>query len=400
MAKLVKRLCPACNTIKLFRSDVKICGCQGSHPKLIVVPPSASATMDPSSRIAFLVKENVRLQKQHERDLSVVGFREDLLATIHAAVRPIEPLKAFPLRKLSKADAEIAAVLKFSDWHIGQVTRAAETEGFGEFNYEIAQNSVDWIVQKFLANIAVNRRIYNIPQLYIFCEGDMISGDIHEELRRTNEWPVPVQAIRSGELLARAVATTAPHFDEIHLIEVGADNHGRLQPKPQAKEKSANNMSFVVYSHANALLARHGNIAPLLAEGMKQVVSVRGVNFMVEHGDAVRGGLVYGLERERGRESAKRMAAMLDARRGLFDFQREVGFDFLSVGHWHVPSILSGNILVNGSLSGTDEFDHSQGRHSPPAQVSFFVHPTHKLFNWTPWNTPRVESVSALPRAA
>lgn len=34
MAKVIKRLCPACNEIKEFRADCKTCGCKGTNPNL------------------------------------------------------------------------------------------------------------------------------------------------------------------------------------------------------------------------------------------------------------------------------------------------------------------------------------------------------------------------------
>lgn len=80
----------------------------------------------------------------------------------------------------------------------------------------------------------------------------------------------------------------------------------------------------------------------------------------------------YGMERDRAREAMKRQ-------------HTEKGFDYISIGHWHVPAIIGGNILVNGSLPGTTEFDHLVGRHASPAQVSFMVHPKFGLFNWVAW---------------
>jgi len=161
-----------------------------------------------------------------------------------------------------------------------------------------------------------------------------------------------------------------------------------LQPKPQFKQKATNNMSYVTYSMANALLRGHKNVFPYLAPGIKHIQPVNGVNFLIEHGDTVRAWMgipAYGMERERGREAAKRMQAMMDEARGFENYKKDIGFDYVSCGHWHVPGVVSGNILINGSLTGTDEFDHGCGRHAPPAQVSFLIHPKYKLFNWTPW---------------
>jgi len=64
-------------------------------------------------------------------------------------------------------------------------------------------------------------------------------------------------------------------------------------------------------------------------------------------------------------------------------------FRYIGIAHWHVPAFLEGAVIVNGSLSGTTEFDHSQGRHADPTQVAFMVHPNHGMFNYTPFSTDR-----------
>lgn len=58
------------------------------------------------------------------------------------------------------------------------------------------------------------------------------------------------------------------------------------------------------------------------------------------------------------------------------------GFDYQSIGHWHVPGILGGNIFVNGSLSGTSEFDYQQTRHAPPSQMALLVHRERGAMGW------------------
>ena len=60
-------------------------------------------------------------------------------------------------------------------------------------------------------------------------------------------------------------------------------------------------------------------------------------------------------------------------------------FNFSAMGHFHVPGFIEGATLMNGSLSGTTEFDHSVGRFSPPSQLAFMVHPNHKIFNIVPF---------------
>jgi hypothetical protein len=279
----------------------------------------------------------------------------------------------------NKAESEVVATLKLSDWHIGMVSRPEETEGFGQFNWELAQERVMYLAEKFLGWIETHRRSFRIHKLVILGEADWVSGDIHEELRHTNEFPLPVQSVRAGQLLAQLLAILAPHFPELLFSEVGADNHSRLQPKPQFKQKAFNSMSFIVYAIANEILSKHKNIEIKFSEGIKQIVDINGKKFLTEHGDDIKAWMgipFYGMERYRGKEAFKRM-------------RTDLGFDYMSVAHWHVPGIISNNILVNGSLTGTDEFDHACGRHADPAQVSFLVHPRYGVFDWTAWRSKR-----------
>ncbi len=382
MAKSIKRICPGCGEERLFRSDQKTCGCAGK-----------SAAHEPD-RVLHLRKEVSRLQTQLSSYQDIRGFQEELLESVTAAASALEPLPPQKAKSFKGSGSEVAAVIKFSDWHIGEVISESETEGFGRYNYAVAKHRAQYITENFLRYVETNRAMYKINKLYVFAEGDFISGDIHRELVATNEFPLPVQAVNAGALLAQSVATMAPYFSEVHLIEVGPDNHSRLQPKPQFKQKATNSMSYVVHAMANALLAKHGNVETLVGEGIEELVNVNGTNFLIKHGDTVKAWMgipFYGMERDRGKEAVKRMQAMLDSERkdNYEKFKKDIGFDYISCGHWHVPGVVSGNILINGSMCGTTEFDHGCGRHARPSQVSFLVHPKWKLYNWVPWQVDR-----------
>jgi hypothetical protein len=333
-----------------------------------------------SEQMTYLRHENSRLRNENNALRNNKGFLKEMIKELGDALQASEPLPPIDFKYPGKkAESEIVAVLKLSDWHIGANIRPEETEGFGQFNWEIAQERVQYLAVKFLEWIETHRRSFRIHKLVILGEADWVSGDIHEELRTTNEFPLPIQSIRAGQLLAQLVSTLAPHFPEILFSQVGADNHGRLQPKPQFKQKSLNSMSFIVYAVANEILRKHKHIEIKFSEGIKQVVDINGKKFLTEHGDIIKawaGIPFYGMERYRGKEAVKRL-------------QTDLGFDYLSIGHFHVPGIISGNILTNGSLTGTDEFDHGCGRYSPPTQVSFLVHPRYGIFNFTSWQFKR-----------
>lgn len=387
MAKAIKRKCPRCNETKFFRADQKTCGCKS--------PVAVSKVEVPlTDKETFLKQEIGRLSKVISNQKLFSGYQAVIKEQIDDAIKALEPLPPAKYTEGTAADSEIAAVFKVSDWHIGAVTNAWETEGFGQFNWTLAQERVNYIAQKFLGWVETHRKSFKIPKLFILSEGDMVSGGIHYELDVTNEFPVPVQAVKAGGLLAQFVGTLAPHFKEVHLSQINIDNHSRLTRKLQFAQGGENSWQYVVHEVTNAKLAKHGNINVLNAGGIRQVVDVNGIRFLTEHGHeikAVLGFPYYGMGRMKGKEAGKRMQAMLDQERSdiLTAMKKEIGFDYMSMGHWHVPAIVENNILINGCLPGTTEYDHAYGRSAKPSQVSFLVHPKYGLFDWTAWTAKR-----------
>jgi hypothetical protein len=330
-------------------------------------------------RIDWLKFKTTELEKANKDLRLKVGAQKELASELSDAVRAADPFPRHIYAAPQASKSPVVPALMLSDWHIGEVIQEDETEGFNKFNYQIASDRIFGIVDSFLKWVEVQRKIYNITTVSILGLGDWVSGNIHAELLATNEFPLPVQTAKAGLLFGEVLVRISSHFDVVNVSEVGADNHGRLQPKPQAKQKAANSMSYLVHTIANQYSEKQGNIVVDEAAGIKMVAEIADHKFLLEHGDTVKAYMgipYYGMNRERGREAMKRMGTLQE-------------FNYMGLGHWHVPGFVEGCVIVNGSLSGTSEFDHSVGRHAEPAQVAFMVHPKYGVFNWTPFNTDR-----------
>jgi len=325
-------------------------------------------------RFEFLQRQVRANEKTIKRLQAKIGESEEFARETAAAIVAAEPFKPYHVQTASRNLPVVSAAIKLSDWHIGERTLARETEGFGRFNYAIAENRIFTIIGDFLKWVEIQRKAYRIQHCIVFCEGDYISGNIHEELRVTNEFPLPQQTAKAGLLLGEVIRRISGCFETVDVSLVGADNHGRLNPKPQAKQKTTNSMSYLVHMLTIQALVRCQNIRFHEATGMKSLVKVDHFKVLSEHGDTIKGwaGLpYYGFSRMIGKEAKRRM-------------NTSRGFHYWSIDHFHVPCVIEGNILVNGSLSGTSEFDHSQGRHAVPSQVAFLIG-QHGVFNWVPF---------------
>lgn len=304
------------------------------------------------------------LTAQNKKLIATEARIQEFASSVVEAVQALDPLPLVNILRPKKSKTPMTAVLHLTDWHIGERSRPKETEGWGNFDWEVAQDRVlGQLVPRFLQWVNTQRSGYDLYDLKVLCTGDFISGDIHDELRRTNEFPIPIQTANAGDLLGHVGHALASHFEKVGIVEIGADNHSRLVQKPQAKQKTQNSMSHLVYHILNKEMSKHSNVEIDQADGMKHLFRLgpAEIPFLGEHGDTIKSWMGvpwYGMERERAREATRRM----------FDNR---GFKFMIIGHWH--QYFFGPIIVGGCLSGTSEYDHSCGRTSPPTQTAFLV---------------------------
>lgn len=321
------------------------------------------------------LRARIRQQEEEIRRLrESLGGKREMMDLVKASLKAIEAPKQHVVKiEKGASTKEVVSTNLYSDWHIGEVTNPEETENFGEFNYAVADARLKKLSEDQIRWADKQRNAYNIQDAALLMLGDWVSGGIHHELEVTNEFPVPVQAVKAGVLMGELFRTLSPHFREITVYEVSGDNHGRLTRKPQAKQKGFNNWSFVTYAVANQYCSSVKNVKVIQHQGMKDVARVAGKNFLLEHGDTIRSHMgipLYGILRSRWREAARRM-------------NTDRTFDYYALAHFHVPYWMETCIIGNGSLTGTSEFDHSCGRHAEPSQVAFLTHPNHGIFNFT-----------------
>lgn len=329
---------------------------------------------NPSADVVFLRKRVAELEQKRATERHATG---EAMEIIHALTDAIQLARPPKMQYAPQGDSESACthVLHITDWHYGAVTKRDEVDGFGEFNPDIAETRIKFLAQSIIRKTEAQRHGYNVPNLHIIGTADFISGGIHDELRVTNAFPEPVQAVKCGYALGAMIAMVAPYFERVAVDIVTLDNHGRLTKKPQAAEGGLNNWCYVVAEIAKRHVAEFANVTMNIHAKPSALVAVGPERYLCFHGHQIKGwsGIpYYGLDRRVAMEAVKRM--------GL----PSVAFTKLISGHLH--HALNGMTWnLGGSLSGTDAFDHSCGRHAKPHQTGWFVHPKHGEFDFTRW---------------
>lgn len=271
-------------------------------------------------------------------------------------------------------------MLLASDWHYGEVVRPQEVGGLNEFNAEIASARIRRLTGTVI-DLAFNhmgraRTVY--PGIVLMYGGDMISGDIHEELAVSND-RTPHQCVNDlTDLMAAQVETLATKFGAIWVPSV-TGNHGRSTKRIRFKGRVFTSYEWNIYCNLARLFKGSKNVHFKIPEETDCRIDVYGHRYLLTHGDTlgVKGG--DGI-----------IGAIGPIRRGeikIRNSESQIGqdFDTLVMGHWHQEIFLPG-LIVNPALKGYDEFARSALRapYSRPAQLMWFTHPEHGITSrWT-----------------
>jgi hypothetical protein len=332
--------------------------------------------MPPTETERHLKSENARLQAIVDRRKRDSGQINEAMSDVLAAVGTETPPKIVIDRRPAKVESNITHVVHLTDWHIGEMVPAEHTEGFGEANYGLACSRIESLANKIIKQTDLMRNAYKVDTCHIVGTADWVSGDIHEELVRTNEFPAPVQAVNAGFLLGRFIASLAGHFENIKVDLLTAGNHDRLTRKPQSADGGLNSYGYIVTEIAKQRLKECENVECKIHIPLSTVIEVAGQRYLIAHGDGIKGtwGIpFYGIERKKQKEAMARMNMTPDKH-----------FDKIVIGHFHT-ALNHEHWLIGGSLTGTNEFDHKEGRHSHPHQTAWFIHPKHGEFAWQRW---------------
>jgi hypothetical protein len=279
-----------------------------------------------------------------------------------------------PLRKPSSPGVPL---LFLSDLHWGEVVHPTQINYVNEYNLRIAKRRLHYTVDTATHLLKILDAKMDYPGIVVPLGGDMISGNIHEELTASNEInSMPAVLDLYGELVA-AIGRLADVFGAVFLPCV-TGNHGRDTRKIWGKDRHHTSFDWLLYR----FLAKHFEgdsrvrfFVPDSSDALFRIFSTR---FNLTHGDQFRGGdSIIGplgpLTRGNQKKQARNQAVNLE-------------YDVMLCGHWHQYIHLS-RLIVNGSLKGYDEYAYQNNfGFEYPQQALFVTHPRHGITYRMPVN--------------
>jgi predicted phosphodiesterase len=264
--------------------------------------------------------------------------------------------------------------LMISDVHFDEYVDPAQIGYVNEYNREIAVHRIQHTFQES-ARVLQSMARASYDGINVCLGGDLLSGNIHEELAETNEAPILASVIKLTELLHQGIQLLVDQFGRVD-VQCVVGNHGRLHKKPRAKNRVFDNYEWLIYQHLAKSFAGDPRVNFVIPDGPDCVFKVYNQTFLLTHGDQFKGGsgisgiftpLHLGLHRKQSKQAAI-----------------HASFDVMLLGHFH-QYIHTNNIVVNGSIKGYDEWTNLQNfSFQRPMQALWVNHPEHGMVLRTP----------------
>ena len=263
----------------------------------------------------------------------------------------------------------------WSDWHWGEKINAEEIGGVNEFNIRVAHIRAKRLVDRTI-DLAFNhmgRNKTQYPGMVLMLGGDMVGGDIHEELMATNDRTIMQSVNDLSDTLAGGIEQLATKFGKV-FIPCVVGNHGRSTKKPRMKGRVFTSYDWAVYTNLERHFRKDKHIQFYIPTEADAYFSIFGHRYLFTHGDSlgVRGG--DGIIGAIG----PIMRGVIKVGRNQAQIGRDI--DTVCMCHWHQYIALPG-LVVNNSFKGYDEFSMLQLRalYSRPSQALWFTHPEHGI---------------------
>lgn len=326
-------------------------------------PLEIKPAIDETSSLKALQSEATILRKQITR----LQQENAQLAEIASLADMVKNSKKVPPSWVTKAPSKgnrgVIATAFLSDVHLDEVITPEQVNYINEYNRPIAEkrlanffNNTVEIARDYLAG-------FRYEGLVLPLGGDIFAGIIHEELVQTNAGTIFQSLDHWADPFCAGIKLLRDAFGRVYIPCV-VGNHGRLRRKPHAKLRVQDNFEYLFYKFLQRLLQGEKGIEFAISEAADQPYQVYNTRYLLTHGDQFKGGsgiagmwtpLMLGNARKLSRESA---------------VQRP--YDYLIMGHWHQLSFMNG-VIVNGSVSGYDEYAYTLNLGLQPPQQAFWI---------------------------
>lgn len=304
-----------------------------------------------------LRKQNKQLAKEVDR-----LQRELRVATTLRSFHTLIPAWTSPKRKPRRHTA--APVLLISDTHFGEYVDYRAMDGWNAYDDDIAMSRWQRVINEVPGMLERHAAGYEFPFMVVALMGDMLSGDIHDELAQTNVFTTPETVTTWVPRIVAGLQALADSTGIERIVVPCVDgNHDRNGKHKTAKRRAESSWTWVIYQWIADRLKDDPRFHFIISRSSAVSVPVFDERFLFIHGDGARGGGGIG-------GIWPPIMRYVHKLSGQWSSMGEP-VTHVCMGHWHQATFgRAGGVdwTVNGSLKGLDEWARSMSFNPEPAQ--------------------------------
>ena len=353
-----------CGTIELAARALSMP--RGTLSSRLQAAKKAGLTIPATSGTDYVKRLEADLKAAQRESADTKAIKEVIGETARKAATAKPPEWIADSR--AKPSSPGVPTLFLSDFHWGERVHASQINGVNRYNVSIARQRLKDTIDAAIVLLRIVSSKLDYPGIVVPLGGDMVSGNIHEELATTNEINTMPTVLDLWEHLASAISHLADTFGSVFLPCV-TGNHGRDTRKIWNKDRHHTSFDWLLYQILAKHFDRDKRITFLIPDGSDAQYRIYSTRYNLTHGDQFRGGdgmigplgpITRGDHKKRSRNS-----------------QINLDYDILIMGHWHQYMQLS-KLIVNGTIKGYDEYAYTNNfPFERPQQALWITHPVH-----------------------
>lgn len=310
---------------------------------------------------------NLRAELEEARsEQSMAAALMEFVGSAKLEVDQLELPKWLYAPKVAKSPG--VPTLMLSDLHWGEQVRREQVGGVNAFNLAIARRRLQTVIESAINLCRIWDADMRYPGIVIPLGGDMVSGNIHDELAATNElntMPTVLDLYRNLVPLIKLAADTFGHV----FLPCVSGNHDRDTKKTWSKDRNHTSFGWLLYQFLAVAFAEDKRVTFYIPDNADARYRVFDLRYLLTHGDQFKAGdSIIGPVGPITRGDQKKLARYA-----------AVGqeYDMMIFGHWH-QRMLSSRLRGNGTLKGFDEYAAQNNfRFERPSQNLWLTHPDH-----------------------
>jgi hypothetical protein len=200
--------------------------------------------------------------------------------------------------------------------------------------------------------------------------GDLITGQIHDELTESNEATPPETVLDYLDPMLAGINLLREEYGRVHVV-VCDGNHDRFYKKVRAKRRTVSSWSFLFWQLVAREYRKKSTVTFQIPEGPDTIFPVYDTRILLHHGDQQRGGGgIAGPLTPIAIGQYRKMRKHNDAIR--YTGNEKLRFDLTIQGHIHHRNSLPGVVTV-GALKGYDEYASNGNYPFEPASAEMLI---------------------------